>query len=145
MRTLWVRMAEIYGHRWTSSYGDSESGAARTWAKGLAGVSPAQLAAARMVRDAYEQAREFVMRGGQLPAVVAALEGQGPADAKPGRSWREPSESALENELAFIRQQFAVGALGEGGEAVTERDALIAAARQRHATAATTPAEAEPA
>ena len=45
MRTLWVRMAEIYGHRWTSSYGDSESGAARTWAKGLAGVSPAQLAA----------------------------------------------------------------------------------------------------
>ena len=209
MRTLWVRMAEIYGHRWTSSYGDSESGAARTWAKGLAGVSPVQLAAgladciasadpwpptlpefrarclgvpslgavrsdiatrstafvvkcwefidahayraasrdaaARMVRDAYEQAREFVMRGGQLPAVVAALEGQGPADAKPERSWRTPSESALENELAFIRQQFAVGALGEGDEAVTERDALIAAARQRHATAATTPAEAEPA
>ena len=61
------------------------------------------------------------------------------------RSWREPRESALENELAYIHQLFAVGALGEGDEAVTERDAQLAAARQRHATAATTPAEAEPA
>jgi len=45
MRTLWIRMAEIYGHRWTSAYGDDPNqGAALTWAKGLERVSPAQLA-----------------------------------------------------------------------------------------------------
>src|SRR5690606_24389157 len=44
VRTLWTRMAEIYGHRFTSPFGDSESHAARTWAKGLAGVTPQQLA-----------------------------------------------------------------------------------------------------
>lgn len=45
MRTLWLRMGEIYGHRWASSYGDNpdETGGA-TWAKGLAGITPAQLA-----------------------------------------------------------------------------------------------------
>lgn len=45
MRTLWVRMAEIFGHRWASSYGEPDGGAAETWAKGLAGLTPAQLAA----------------------------------------------------------------------------------------------------
>lgn len=44
-RTLWVRMAEIYGHRWTSAYGDNPNeGAAQTWAKGLGGIHPRQLA-----------------------------------------------------------------------------------------------------
>lgn len=134
-------MAEIYGHRWTSSYGDSTEadGAPGTWAKGLAGVTPAQLAdglkacitssdpwpptlpeframcigipslvsvraevngkgdrtpfamlvwqrldsyqyrqvsakdAERMLAGAYEDAREFVMRGGALPEVVGAV------------------------------------------------------------------------
>lgn len=43
-RTLWVRMAEIYGHRWTSAYGDNPNeGAALTWAKGLAGISAKQV------------------------------------------------------------------------------------------------------
>jgi hypothetical protein len=39
-------MAEIYGHRWTSSYGadPNPDGAAGTWAKGLAGVTAAQIA-----------------------------------------------------------------------------------------------------
>lgn len=40
---LWVKMAEFYGHRWTSSFGviaDPE----HTWAKVLAGVSGTQLA-----------------------------------------------------------------------------------------------------
>lgn len=135
-------MAEIYGHRWTSAYGDSTEadGAAGTWAKGLAGITPTQLAdglkacitssdpwpptlpeframclgipslvsvraeingkgdrtpfamlvwqrldsyqfrqvsakdAERMLAGAYEDAREFVMRGGELPQVVAAVE-----------------------------------------------------------------------
>lgn len=45
MRTLWIRMAEIYGHRWTSAYGDDPNhGAALTWAKGLQHMTPAQLA-----------------------------------------------------------------------------------------------------
>ena len=30
MRTLWVRMAEIFGHRWASSYGEPDGGAAET-------------------------------------------------------------------------------------------------------------------
>lgn len=38
-------MAEIYGHRWTSAYGDNPNeGAAQTWAKGLGGILPRQLA-----------------------------------------------------------------------------------------------------
>jgi hypothetical protein len=38
-------MAEIYGHRWTSAYGDNPNeGAAQTWAKGLGGIHPRQLA-----------------------------------------------------------------------------------------------------
>ncbi|WP_212669119.1 hypothetical protein [Xanthomonas retroflexus] len=45
MRTLWVRMAEIYGFRWSSAYGENPNvGAAVTWAKGLAGLSGRQLA-----------------------------------------------------------------------------------------------------
>lgn len=45
MRTLWLRMAEIYGHRWTSAYGDNpDAGAGPTWAKGLEKLTPAQLA-----------------------------------------------------------------------------------------------------
>jgi hypothetical protein len=45
MRTLWLRMTEIYGHRWTSAYGDDcAQGAGETWAKGLAGISAKQLA-----------------------------------------------------------------------------------------------------
>lgn len=135
MQQLWLRMAEIYGTRWTSSYGDDPSkGAAQTWSKGLAGLSGEQLARGlsaciacaepwpptlpefrmhcvgipplsavradagrqdgftrlvwqyldghryrhascdqsdKLLREAYEQAKEFVMRGGQLPAPPA--------------------------------------------------------------------------
>jgi hypothetical protein len=45
MRMLWLRMTEIYGHRWISAYGaDAEQGAGPTWAKGLAGINAQQLA-----------------------------------------------------------------------------------------------------
>lgn len=137
MRTLWTRMAEIYGHKFTSAFGDSESHAAKTWAKGLTGIGPQQLAngleaclvsadpwpptlpefrarclsvpslaavkldlrnsrkralfthlvwsfvdhtaygnahgdkSDRMLRDAYELAREHVMRGGDMPSAIA--------------------------------------------------------------------------
>ena len=134
-------MAEIYGHRWSTSYGSDPDpeGAAGTWAKGLAGITPVQLAdglkacltsaepwpttlpefrsmclgipsllsvrreiygkgdrtpfailvwqkldsyrlktvsakeADAMIKEAYEDAREHVMRGGALPEVVAAI------------------------------------------------------------------------
>ena len=37
MELFWMRMTEIYGHKWVSNYGESdESG---TWAKGLADLS----------------------------------------------------------------------------------------------------------
>lgn len=46
MRRLWLRMAEIYGHKWTSAYGDNpDEGAAKTWAKGLGDLSTKQIAA----------------------------------------------------------------------------------------------------
>jgi hypothetical protein len=42
---LWLRMAEIFGHRWTSAYGsDPHKGAGETWGKGLAGLSVADVA-----------------------------------------------------------------------------------------------------
>jgi hypothetical protein len=41
MRTLWLRMTEIYGYKWTSAYGeDAEAGAGETWASGLSGLPP---------------------------------------------------------------------------------------------------------
>lgn len=45
MRRLWQRMAEIYGHKWTSAYGeDAGASAGQTWAKGLAGLTGTQIA-----------------------------------------------------------------------------------------------------
>lgn len=44
IRNLWVRMAEVYGNKWTSQNDDSESSVAETWRKGLAGITKAQLA-----------------------------------------------------------------------------------------------------
>lgn len=52
MRRLWERMIAIYGHKFTSAYGilpQDEGGVATlagdTWARGLAGISEAQIAA----------------------------------------------------------------------------------------------------
>lgn len=43
---LWARLAAIYGHRWTSAYGDDPAGlGGDTWGVGLFGVTPAELAA----------------------------------------------------------------------------------------------------
>lgn len=45
IHTLWLRMAEIYGHRWTSAYGENaEQGAGLTWSKGLGGLTPRDIA-----------------------------------------------------------------------------------------------------
>lgn len=48
MATLWVRMTQMYAHRWTSPHGESPdlpTSSAGTWAKGLAGMTGEQLAA----------------------------------------------------------------------------------------------------
>lgn len=145
-------MAAIYGHRWTSSYGDDPAGmVGDTWAAGLVGLSGAQLAkgleacitssdpwppslpdfrarcvgvpplasvrldtdkaspftrlvwqnldsyryrqapadqADRLLREAYELAREHVMRGGTLPEVAGeiAQEDRKPVPASPERA-----------------------------------------------------------
>ena len=140
VETLWGRMAAIYGHRWTSSYGDDPAGmVGDTWAAGLSGLAGGQLARGleacvassdpwppslpdfraaclgipplaavrldagkaspfarlvwqhldghryrqssadqsdRLLREAYELAREHVMRGGELPEVAGEIERQ---------------------------------------------------------------------
>lgn len=38
---LWERMAKIYGHKWTSSYGDADDG---TWRAGLRGLTRKHIA-----------------------------------------------------------------------------------------------------
>ena len=41
MDRLWLRMTEIFGHKWTSQYGDSPLA---TWAKGLGKLSASEIA-----------------------------------------------------------------------------------------------------
>ena len=46
MRRLWIRMTEIFGHRWTSAMGeDAATGSGETWARGLSGLSAEQIRA----------------------------------------------------------------------------------------------------
>lgn len=42
IQQLWLKMTEIYGHKWTSSFGEKDQG---TWLRGLQGLAPDQLAA----------------------------------------------------------------------------------------------------
>lgn len=153
-------MAEVYGPRWTSAFGDDAGkGAGLTWAKGLAGLSLDQIStgveaalvsadgwpptlpeframclgipslnfvrnsindrtlpfvrlvwmrmdgfqfrqapadrAENILRGAYELAREYVMRGGELPnGPVAAIAEQKPV--KPTRASPETAKAACD-------------------------------------------------
>lgn len=172
---LWLRMAEIYGHRWTSAHGsDAAKGSGETWAKGLAGLDRSDVArgveacisgalswpptlpefrelclgiptaanvrvtfsqlrgdapvdpfarlvwsyidgfafrnasreqADRMVSDAYASAREFRMKGGALPQVLAEIEA--PKAEKPNVPASPEARAAV---LAAAKAQLA-GAL----------------------------------
>ena len=43
---LWQRMVEMYGHRWSTSFGDNpRATAGATWGRGLAGLDVEQIAA----------------------------------------------------------------------------------------------------
>lgn len=67
LETLWSKMTEIFGHRWTSSFGSEPS---KVWASGLAGVTGLQLA---------DGLRKIVQRGidwpPSLPEFRAMCEG----------------------------------------------------------------------
>lgn len=59
IETLWARMAAMYGHTWTSAYGDNPGGlAADTWATALSGLTADQLATGL---------RSCVAEGGEFP------------------------------------------------------------------------------
>lgn len=68
---------------------------------------------------------------GQTAGTTAAT-----SPAAPSKDWREPAESKLEREIAWIRQQHGYGVLGDGEAGEAERDRLIAEARQQHGEAA---------
>lgn len=173
-------MAEIYGHRWTSAYGETadDAGAGETWAKGLAGITGEQLGEGlkaclasadpwpptlpefrarclgipslaqvrlelrgnarsrftlqvwqgldsyrfkqatseqsdRLLRDAYELAREHVMRGGELPLLPAGEIGAGDGGGAPPRKKdpkvREASCEKIREYLGIDGKQAAAG------------------------------------
>ncbi len=164
MRRLWQRMADLLGHRWTSSFGsDAGTGAGKTWAEELGDLTLAQLAvglrsvavmpsdwwpsvpafrelcfavpsfalvraeiamknarrspftlltyeyldrhrhamapadqADRLLREAYDVAREHVMRGGALPEIPEELSAPPPEERVPA------SESTVRASCAAI-------------------------------------------
>jgi hypothetical protein len=173
VRLLWQRMAEIYGHRWVSSYGDDAGkSTGKTWARGLAGLQPEQIAngieaalisaepwpptlpeframclsvptfagvraaidskstspfvrqvwmyldsyrfsracqdlADRLLRSAYELAREHVMRGGALPQESA---GELSAPAKEVRT--PATDETVRKSMADIEAALGGGEVG---------------------------------
>jgi len=164
-------MAEVYGSRWTSSYGDNPNeGAALTWAKGLAGLSGEQLAAGitacitcadpwppslpefrmrcvgvpslaavrldarkldgftrlvwqhldghrysmassdnadRLLREAYDLAKEHVMRGGSLPPEPAGHLPQGQRHGEPA------TREQVQAHMADIARELGFGSAGD--------------------------------
>lgn len=170
MCRLWHRMGAIYGHRWSSAYGEdatAQGEAGEVWAKGLAGLTARQIGdgisaamasadpwpptlpeframclgipsfatvahqitrpapeqsrfvrlvwqridgwrfgqaasqeAERMLRGAYEIAREHVMRGGALPEPSVAIEPPAPRKVKPASP--EVAKAAMDKIAAAI-------------------------------------------
>lgn len=161
---LWVAMADVYGHRWVSSFGaDPRAGSGGTWARGLAGLTPPQIGqgidaciagayawpptlpefralclgvppfaavradtskadgftrlvwqfldghryrqspadvADRLLREAYELAREHVMRGGALPK-----EPDGLIEQEKPQPYEAPDEQHMATVIALARQE----------------------------------------
>jgi hypothetical protein len=81
-------MAAIYGHRWTSARGESDYG--DTWLHGLAGVSPAQLAAGMRNAIKISADRHRLGRDDWPPTL-----GQFRAYCTPAPAVRETAEAAL--------------------------------------------------
>jgi hypothetical protein len=173
MCRLWHRMGAIYGHRWSSAYGEDATArgeAGEVWAKGLAGLTARQIGdgisaamasadpwpptlpefralclgipafatvahqiarpapeqsrfvrlvwqyidgwrfgqastqeSERMLRSAYEVAREHVMRGGALPEPSPAIEAPKPRPIRPA------SEDVVRTEMQRIADALGAG------------------------------------
>lgn len=172
---MWERLAEIYGHRFTSAYGfDSQAAAGITWQQGLRDLSAQQIAtglsacmasgeqwppalpeframclgipplavvteqllagqaaasgftravwsridgwrfkqadakqAAQLIRDAYEGAREHVMRGGAVPDPATAAIARETAAPAP---FRRADPEVARQHLDAMRRVLGVGA-----------------------------------
>lgn len=84
IRRVWLRMTEIYGHKWTSAFGDDAmTGAGETWAKALRDLPPNQLAtgieACAVASDPWPptlpQFRALCLSIPDLPVVMPELPG----------------------------------------------------------------------
>jgi hypothetical protein len=74
MITLWQRMADLYGHRWLSAYGESTllvegapdrlSPTVGTWQRVLRGITPDELGAG--IRACIDRAEEWPPSAGQF-------------------------------------------------------------------------------
>lgn len=81
---LWLKMSEMYGHRWTSSFGESAD-QDHSWAKILGGLTGRQLAAG--LQQLIERAAEFDWPppANAFRAMCLHVEGLPPID----RAWHE--------------------------------------------------------
>lgn len=168
LENFWLRMAGMFGHTWTSAYGDNPSGiGADTWSAALADVSPTQIAhglretlatgaefppsaprframclgvpslasvkhilhakqydrfaslvlskldtyifsrsdqktADRLLKDAYEIARDHVMRGGNLPAEPVGRLAAPEPEEKPVRAPADVARPYVEQLAALL-------------------------------------------
>lgn len=72
VEALWLRMAAIYPHSWTSALGDNPSGiAADTWASALAGITAEQLAEG--LRSCVAEGREFPPSAGRFRGMCLGI------------------------------------------------------------------------
>ncbi|MGL4557898.1 MAG: hypothetical protein ACRCV5_10365 [Afipia sp.] len=124
---LWLAMARLYGHRWTSNYGTSDRG--DMWLRVLGDLMPAQLAqgiaaCCRRGDPWPPSAPEFRALALGLPAAVQIAAAA--QDLAAGCAWRVPAEL----------QGFARAALAAAGVTSWDAGHLSAQELQRRLTAA---------
>lgn len=141
MRTLWLRMTEIYGYKWTSAYGeDAEAGAGDTWASGLSGLSPRNinigLSAALVSSDPWPptlpQFRAMCLEVPSLAAVKLAVRNRNLSTPFMRQVWTKLDAYRLRSDEAWevdrqIREAYELARehVMEGKECPPEPAALI--------------------
>lgn len=141
MRTLWLRMTEIYGYKWTSAYGeDAEAGAGETWASGLSGMPPRAinigLSAALVSSDPWPptlpQFRAMCLEVPSLAAVKQAVKNRDLRTPFMRQVWMKLDGYRLRSDEAWevdrhIREAYELAReyVMEGGECPPEPAALI--------------------
>lgn len=110
VRQLWLRMTEIYGHKWTSAYGeDAESGAGETWAVGLCGLTARDintgLSAAIVSTDPWPPSlpmfRAMCLGIPSLAAVKTAIYSRATPSPFLRQVWKKVDSYKLRNEDTF--------------------------------------------